>query len=1050
MLRLLLAGVEPARIVALTFTRKAAGEFLENLLLMLAEGAQDPERAAELAKQSRAIEDGHGRLGCEAFSGSLRRVVADLGRLQLGTLDSFFSRILRAYSLEFGLPGDFELMVGEEMERERDKALRKVFALEGEKRNYLICSFAETLHGGMAKEAAEEIARFIEVHHAEYLRVPDANKWGNERAIWGVRGCPWPTGVNVAQQLMRIKAGLDEICFHSPKARERLVAMLDGLSEWTLGADIPKEVAYVFERALRSLPQLLQGSGDVMLERKLVTLTGEVAMGLGALVEGWIGWEIHGRLRATKGICGVLALFEEVYQKTARERGKLVFSDLPFLLVAGSGGNGLEQLDIEYRLDASFDHWLLDEFQDTSRLQWQVIANLIDEVVQDAEKKRSFFYVGDVKQSIYSWRGGDPKLFEDVYRRYAGGGSDGIVERSLNESWRSCPQVLEMVNRVFNPDGVMAEVFPYAAERWRGVWGKHTPAPPLDAEAGFAVLVNPVAGDNLDEEDDAGEDVAIQAMVRIISKVEPLRRGLTCAVIVSKNSYAEKCVHALRRHGIPALRDGEVAIGDDNPLARALLRLLDLAVHPGDSFARNFLAWGPLGEAVRTGQLGDIDSWEKVAEAVRRSVESHGFRVTIEEWISQFRPLEECDDFTLQRANAILQLAGKVDRDGERDITVFRRILADAVLVESGGDYAIQVMTVHKSKGLGFDMVVLPELDSRGGVAMAREGLWIKPGKDNEVRWVLDPPRKLIAEADTVLAGVLAEVQEEACFEAFCRLYVALTRAKRAVYAIACKPAMSSKSKSYATWLYGELGSEDEDLSKTGDWAGDEVVWYSGRDDWFQAMPIIEGKQSSEEQARLPELVISARDHQDTSGRQAEQLEVAPPPSMHAGGGDGIDVMLGVENHRAMQLGTRVHACLATVLWPGEAPPAACTSPAAKNDPAVRLIVRALENQTIRKALSRPSQEASVLLEQPFEVCLNGRRLSGIIDRLVIQRENGQVVRAIVQDFKTDVREASAEKYRSQLLAYRAAASALLGLPEDRIDCQVLFLSPANLSVCSI
>ena len=69
--------------------------------------------------------------------------------------------------------------------------------------------------------------------------------------------------------------------------------------------------------------------------------------------------------------------------------------------------NELAFVPVDYRLDGHFDHWLLDEFQDTSDLQWQVLANLIDEVLQDTSGKRSFFYVGDVKQAIYGWRAGN-------------------------------------------------------------------------------------------------------------------------------------------------------------------------------------------------------------------------------------------------------------------------------------------------------------------------------------------------------------------------------------------------------------------------------------------------------------------------------------------------------------------------------------------------------------------------------------------------------------------------------------------------------------------
>src|SRR5690606_12687583 len=100
--------------------------------------------------------------------------------------------------------------------------------------------------------------------------------------------------------------------------------------------------------------------------------------------------------------------------------GWLVFSDLPVLLMRGLSGErtGLGAQDLIYRLDGRTDHWLIDEFQDTSRIQWKVLSAFIDEILQDSSGQRTFFCVGDVKQSIYGWRDGDARLFDEIRERY--------------------------------------------------------------------------------------------------------------------------------------------------------------------------------------------------------------------------------------------------------------------------------------------------------------------------------------------------------------------------------------------------------------------------------------------------------------------------------------------------------------------------------------------------------------------------------------------------------------------------------------------------------
>ena len=99
--------------------------------------------------------------------------------------------------------------------------------------------------------------------------------------------------------------------------------------------------------------------------------------------------------------------------------------------------------EVVFRLDAHLSHLLLDEFQDTSPLQWRVLRPFARTVV-DGAKRRSFFCVGDVKQAIYGWRGGVAEIFEAI--------SDDlprIEPGALNQSFRSCQVVIDTVNRVF-------------------------------------------------------------------------------------------------------------------------------------------------------------------------------------------------------------------------------------------------------------------------------------------------------------------------------------------------------------------------------------------------------------------------------------------------------------------------------------------------------------------------------------------------------------------------------------------------------------------------
>ena len=112
----------PERIVALTFTRKAAGEFLDSILRKLAGASLDADRAGELGE----------KIGAKDFDRAealelLRLLAGRLDRLGLGTLDSFFARLVGAFPFELGLAGGFRIVDGHELSIAKGKALGAVF-----------------------------------------------------------------------------------------------------------------------------------------------------------------------------------------------------------------------------------------------------------------------------------------------------------------------------------------------------------------------------------------------------------------------------------------------------------------------------------------------------------------------------------------------------------------------------------------------------------------------------------------------------------------------------------------------------------------------------------------------------------------------------------------------------------------------------------------------------------------------------------------------------------------------------------------------------------
>ncbi len=519
------------------------------------------------------------------------------------------------------------------------------------------------------------------------------------------------------------------------------------------------------------------------------------------------------KLQRTRGVRDLLQHYEAVYADQVRRRGRLTFQDAQLLLAGQGGEEGSEapiftqipgpdeRLRIDYRLDARYDHWLLDEFQDTNLLQWRVIANLIDEVVQDESGTRSLFQVGDLKQAIYAWRGGDTRLFTDIAARYNTHG-ERLRRRHLDISWRSGHDVIDPVNRVFGDRAALAAIELPEATLSQWEWHDHRVSPKGEHYEGCTFLLNPVtpSGDKPEPED-------VHTLVAgILEEIDPVRRGLSCAILVQKNREGEALVDALRaRIDIPVVSESEIFIATDNPLNRALLSLFQVAAHPGDRFAWQHLAMGPL----RTmPEVGD-GSPEAFSARLLAAVFEEGFEASVRMWTDRFEAAlgSPLDTYTRGRAEEFALAARSFDESGSRDIDEFLLFLGNHRIRETVSSNAVQVMTIHKSKGLTFDAVILPDLGGNS-LTTARRSFGVKKNEAREVEWVLDLPRKEFVEADPVLREHAAEREAEAAYEALCKFYVAMTRASRANYLITMPRGDSAKSQNFVKLLEDTLATD--------------------------------------------------------------------------------------------------------------------------------------------------------------------------------------------------------------------------------------------------
>ncbi len=1061
--------ITPERIIAVTFTRKAAGEFFDSILEKLAEAARDPKKAPVLDTND-AMSEAVAELGREEFIRLLRIFISRMPRLFLGTLDSFYSNILRSFPSEFGLGGDFEILDPHLEGLARRDVYRAVFqrqfvarGAEGKEmgdvaQRKFLEAFRQATFGKEESRIRRELDQFVSDLHGIYLEAPDEDRWGKGDAIWP-KGCPF------LGSKTDIKKDFDELFerFHASDDPEggKDAAVRVNWAYWNQfrdeapnhvpGAKLTTRIAYMFKTLLPHWSDLVAGHARISFNRKSHEFGPVECAIVVRILQHLVGNEIENRLHRTQGVWHLLHRYESTYAERIRRQGKLTFQDLA-LLLAGSTANGSsnapllsqipgedDRLRIDYRLDARYDHWLLDEFQDTSYLQWKVIANLIDETVQDTSGERSLFQVGDIKQSIYSWRGGDPTLFRDIYRHY-NEHEEHIVRRDLDVSWRSGHDVITPVNGIFGNRPMLEELqLPSEAlDRWE--WNDHKVCPPHESLAGYTALLNPVTpqGEKPEEED------RFALVVEILQQMQPIQRGIECAILVQTNKVGRRLVDYIRLESeIPVMSEADVPIATDNALNRAILSYLQLGAHPGDSFSWQHLLLTPFRAAI------EKENWtsRQLSSRIRAEIFEEGFERAIRSFIVQLESFPEfpIDEFSQRRGEDLAHSARLFDRDGSRDIDEFLSFARNRTIREPDARSAVQVMTIHKSKGLTFDAVILPDLGGKS-LTTARNDIGAKKGKDREVAWVFDLPRKEIYEADETLHSYHSEREAEAAFENLCKLYVAMTRARCANYLITEPRGKTAKSNNFVKLLETALCSADPVDAKIGDLPVSclfETNLTTTRRDWYVTRERDSPIEKSE-QSPIPPL--------------SSDLARVRPRRRTPSGSEEVTVSAAQLFQRSSSLarerGTLVHAIFEEIDWWEEGVTQSIHDHLAATsnvDPTlladgIQQVATCLSQPEIRECLSKPTTEPELWREKNFEILLEGEWLSGTFDRVVIERNSsGTATRASIIDFKTDQVASNEDHnkaistYRPQLVTYRSVLARLLRLDESKIDAKLLF-----------
>ena len=794
-LRLLASVEHPEEILAITFTRKAAGEMRERVLAALAD-----------SRAAKAPESEHERTTLVLAAAALERDAAggwalteNPARLRIQTMDSLCAALTRQMPVlsRFGSQPE---------------------SIEDADELYLEAARATVALVESDEDVAQDVERLLTHLDNDVARIEALLADMLRRRDHWLRHVPRTERAELEAALQRVRRAA------LARVRERLPAELraeweavagyalanlekgklnDTIEAWGQLARVLLTAEGAWRRRLTKAEGFPAGKpGEPWKERAAALLDAlkiheAFRIALAEMRElppetySEEQWEVLGAItRLLPRAVGQLKL-------AFQARGQADFTEVAQGALLALGGPEAPS-DLALALDYRIRHLLVDEFQDTSISQYELIGRLT--AGWEAGDGRTVFAVGDPMQSIYRFREAEVGLF--LRARAAGIAGVALEPISLAANFRSQAGIVDWVNATF------LEVMPEREDIATGSVPYTRSEPTREALPGDAVSVHPFFNGDL-----AGEASAVTRIVERARREDPDGK---VAILVRNRGHLREIVPALKAAGL-RFRAIEIEALGHRPVVQDLLALTRALSHPADR-----LAWLASLRAPWCGlTLADLDAlagdgarqtvWELMNDEARvAALSADGrarlsrvravFGAAIEErsrgslrervagaWFALAGPACVEDATDLEDAEIYFDYLGSHEEAGEvADMAAFEEGLAELyALPDLLADDRLQIMTIHKAKGLEFDTVIVPGLGRAPRSEDARLFLWMEQprGEGNGAAdLLLAPIHETGADQDPIYRWLRKIEAEKEELEAGRQLYVAATRARRRLH----------------------------------------------------------------------------------------------------------------------------------------------------------------------------------------------------------------------------------------------------------------------------
>ena len=794
---LLAAGVKPRNILAITFTRKAAAEMRQRIL-------------EEIGRQQR---DGRIPAG---LSREIRESVTDIS---ISTIDAFCLALLREFPLEADVDPGFDLADETETPRLVNEALDRTLRIGrglATRQAEMALLFADLgefrLREGLARlidrrlVAWDAINRFL--RHRSNATVDEAVERLLSRIRSAFSSVPGGLAAVVATgpdhpAFRLFVRDLQRLVTEPPPSPAATQALLERVRDHVLTQDGTPRKRLLYKKAE------FRSASDFERHVGLVATIGPY------LVDALHAYQQDINFVLARAVRQLLAVALEQYRRTLQKHGVLDFSDV-LERTLGLLSQMEEFSRSRFKLEARYQHVLVDEFQDTSRAQWELVELLVRSWASGlglAERglEPSIFIVGDRKQSIYGFRDADVAVLDEASRYIEALRPLGQVRTAITRSFRSVRELLSFINDVFSS----IEKAPGRADAFRYGDDDQFPLTSVEAREPSALALVTAPSDEQQAEtvaDEIAELLATGATVR--DRESGVRRAVRpgdIAVLFRTRDGHALFESALARRRVPYYVYKGLGFFDAPEIKDVLALMTFLARPTSELNAAAFLRSRVVrlsDEALKrlaprlSGAL--IDPEEPVGMELVHPIDRRRLtlaREAVASWlplVDQVTPSELIDRVLAESAYAA-EIAGQTHRQSRENLkkvralvrriqnrgyTTLGRIVDHFAEVVAGGDEsnaivdaidAVNLMTTHAAKGLEFPIVFVVNLQRGSG------------GGLDPVRVVPAPFGRDESEEPSVAIGE-RESDSDRDFEAREAeeskrlLYVALTRARDRLY----------------------------------------------------------------------------------------------------------------------------------------------------------------------------------------------------------------------------------------------------------------------------